>query len=81
MNVIRSIGQGVVIPTTRPIATTEPILQMFFFFFFFFFSFLNLNLNGLLVIRQIDNISQEGGGGGECARREFSPWLSQEMPT
>ena len=36
---------------------------------------LNLNLNGLLVIRQIDNISP----GGECARREISPWLSQEM--
>ena len=35
-----------------------------------------LNLNGLLVIRQIDNISPGGRGGG--ARREISPWLSQE---
>ena len=37
---------------------------------------LNLNLNGLLVIRQIDNTSPGG-----CARREISPWFSQEMRT
>ena len=36
----------------------------------------NLNLNGLLVIRQIDNTSPGG-----CGRREISPWLSQEMRT
>ena len=48
---------------------------------------LNLNMNGLLVTRQIDNTSPGvcggggGGGGGACARREISPWLSQEMRT
>ena len=36
----------------------------------------HLNLNGLLVIRQIDNTSPWG-----CTRREISPWLSQEMRT
>ena len=43
-----------------------------------------LNLNGLLVTRQIDNTlpgGGGGGGGGGCARREISPWLSQEMRT
>ena len=39
-----------------------------------------LNLNGLLVICQIDNLSLVVGGGGG-ARREISPWLSQEMRT
>ena len=36
----------------------------------------DLNLNGLLVIRQIDNTWP-----GVCARREITPWLSQEMRT
>ena len=36
----------------------------------------SLNLNGLLVTRQIDSTSPGG-----CARREISPWLSQEMRT
>ena len=39
----------------------------------------HLNLNGLLVPRQTE-IPHQGGGGG-CARREISPWLSQEMRT
>ena len=39
----------------------------------------SMNLNGLLVICQIDNTSPRGGG--VCARREISPWLSQEMRT